>query len=88
MIPSKKNTYTVEMGEPVMIAIGFSNADDALKFLAACGSLAVLDPEEVDADDLIKPLKRSSNSFGIYTNDQSILREIKEGKPKKKGGKS
>lgn len=88
MIPNKKNTYTVEMDQPVMIAIGFSDAEDALKFLAACGSLAVIDPEEVDANDLIKPLKQSSKSFGIYTNDQSILREIKEGKPKKKGGKS
>jgi hypothetical protein len=85
----KKNSYTVEMDEPVMISIGFSDPEDALKFLAACGALATIDPEDVDANDLIKPLKRSAKAFGIYTNDQSILRELKEGKPKpKKGGRS
>lgn len=68
-----KEPYVVKMDTPAMIAIGFKDPEDALKFLGACGALTAIDPEDVDANDLILTLKRSAESFAIYTKDPNAL---------------
>ena len=72
------NHYNIDTKSPALVAIGFSDPEDALKFLGACGALAALDPEDVDANDLILTIKRSAKTFAIYTKDPNELKRLEK----------
>ena len=75
---AKKKAYNVDMESPALVAIGFVDPEDALKFIGACGCLTTMDPEEIDANDLILTLRRSAKTFGIYTKDPEVLKQATE----------
>jgi hypothetical protein len=74
-----KNTYTVEMEEPVMVGVGFSSPEDALRFVSCCGVLAADEdePDEKDIAELIRALRDSAKSFGIFPSNDEMIRRIK-----------
>ena len=71
-----EHVYTVKSDSVAMVAICFKDPEDALKFVGACGFVAVMDPEDVDANDLILTLKRSAESFSVHTKEKGALDRI------------
>ena len=75
---AEEKAFTVKMDSPVMVAIGFADHNDALKFAAACGSIMAMDPTDDDFKEVTRTLKDSSESFGVYVKDKELEKKLRE----------
>lgn len=75
-MPEKE--YTIKMKSEAVVAIGFSDAVAARKFLAAVACLSAVGPEETDANDIVIPMRDHAKEFYISGRDEEAIRKIRE----------